>query len=304
MTAVSSAIVVVNFGSAALLTANAARMTLPDGARMIVVDCFSETREQERVSVMCAEQGWTAVLLADNAGFGGGTNAGVDAALRDGADVVIALNPDAHLSTEAIQDLVSSAVAHPDALVSPRITSGDGSPWFAGSDLYLDDGTIASSRRRGERAGRPRHPWATGACFALSRELWESVGGFDPDYFLYWEDVDLSRRVLDAGGRLLGIDAVAIHDEGQTHADASRHDRRKSETYYYYNIRNRLMYAAKHLDRAGIRQWVRSSPRVSMEILLQGGKVQLLTSLKPWRALWRGLRDGRRLALEAERASG
>ncbi|WP_412928603.1 glycosyltransferase family 2 protein [Microbacterium jepli] len=269
---------------------------------MIVVDCYSTADERDRVARISLEHGWEPVLLNENAGFGGGTNAGVDAALRDGADVVIALNPDAHLSTEAIQDLVASAAAHPDALVSPRIISGDGSPWFAGSDLYLDDGTIASSRRREERAGRPRHPWATGACFALSRELWASVGGFDPDYFLYWEDVDLSRRVLDVGGRLLSIDAVVVHDEGQTHADASKHDRRKSETYYYYNIRNRLLYAAKHLEQAGIRQWMRSSPRVSMEILLQGGKGQLLTSLKPWRALWRGLRDGRQFALEAERA--
>ena len=44
--------------------------------------------------------------------------------------------------------------------------------------------------------------WLTGASLAMSITLWEQVGGFDERYFLYWEDVDLSWRILQAGGEL------------------------------------------------------------------------------------------------------
>jgi GT2 family glycosyltransferase len=36
--------------------------------------------------------------------------------------------------------------------------------------------------------------WLTGACLAVSKQVWQATGGFDPDYFLYWEDVDYSQR--------------------------------------------------------------------------------------------------------------
>lgn len=288
-------VVIVNFGSSALLTANAGAMTLPEGVFLVVVDCFSDDDERARVRALCADRGWDAVLLDRNLGFGGGVNAGAERAIASGADVVATLNPDATIDESSLSALVEVARAESDALVSPRIVSGDGAPWFEGADLYLDDGTTAGRRRREESAGRPRREWATGACFAMSASLWQRVGGFDDDYFLYWEDIDLSHRILDAGGRLvLKDDAVAVHDEGQT---SGRHaaDRAKSPTYYYYNIRNRLLYAAKHLDDEGVARWMRTAPAVSYRILLQGGRRQLVTSLKPWRAWFRGLRDGRTL---------
>ncbi|MFI8592965.1 glycosyltransferase family 2 protein [Microbacterium sp. NPDC078428] len=288
-----SALVIVNYGSSELLARNAARLELPSRCRLVVVDCFSSDAERARVRALADARGWRAVLLEENAGFGGGVNAGANLAIAEGADVVVTLNPDAFLEHDALATLVAAAAADPAALVVPRIVDSSGRPWFGGADLYLDDGSIAGASRRDSRAGRPRREWATGACLALSADLWRRVGGFDEDYFLYWEDVDLSHRVMDAGGRILLADAVATHDEGGTHDDAAS-GRAKSETYYYYSIRNRLLYAAKHLDAAGSAAWLRATPRVSYAILLQGGRRQLVT-LPPWRAYVRGIRDGRRL---------
>lgn len=292
-----AALVVVNFGSSDLLESNLATMTLPHGVRVVVVDCFSSTAERARVATLCAEADWTPVLLDENAGFGGGVNAGAARAIAGGAEVIATLNPDATIDQAHLSALIGAARTDPAALVSPRILTGEGRVWFAGADLYLDDGSTAGRSRREERAGRPRIEWATGACFAMSRALWERVGGFDDEYFLYWEDVDLSRRIQETGGRLVLLDqAVAVHDEGQTHGRAAT-DRAKSATYYYFNIRNRLMYAAKHLDETGVRSWLRTAGGVSYRILLQGGRRQLL-SIAPWRAYLRGLRDGRRYVLD------
>src|SRR5262249_15533103 len=41
--------------------------------------------------------------------------------------------------------------------------------------------------------------WATGCCLLVRRRLLDELGGLDPDFFLYYEDVDLCRRARRAG---------------------------------------------------------------------------------------------------------
>ncbi|MBO9625097.1 MAG: glycosyltransferase family 2 protein [Microbacterium sp.] len=293
MTAASFAVVTVNYGSSALIAENFRDLDLAPHGRLIIVDSFSSDSEREAVRAVAAQLGAEHVLLDDNRGYGGGTNAGAQRAVELGADVLVPLNPDARIRREDLDAIVDAAHGTRD-LVSPRIVTGAGRNWFSGADLYLDDGTTAGRAARDRHAGRPRREWATGACFAIATPLWQELGGFDEEYFLYWEDIDLSHRVLDLGGALVLSDAVVVHDEGGTHDDETS-DRAKSPTYYYFNIRNRMMYARKHLDADAVRAWRRSAARVGYGILLQGGRRQLL-STAPWRAYLRGLRDGRRVS--------
>jgi N-acetylglucosaminyl-diphospho-decaprenol L-rhamnosyltransferase len=290
----SSAIVVVNYGSHELLARNlAAVSTGAPGILVVVVDNFTTAEEQEQVRALSAGHGWMAVFLPENRGFGVGVNVGADAAIAAGRTVLAVLNPDATIDRDSLERLTTAAAADLSLMVAPVIRRPDGSVWHNGSDLYLADGRMGNPRRRSERSGIYRE-WLSGACFALSADLWRRVGGFDDDYFLYWEDVDLSFRVVEAGGRLaIDQEAEAIHDEGGTHTDVRR-GRAKSETYYYFNIRNRLVYAAKHATDDELRQWQRSALRVSYEILLQGGRTQFLRSPAPLRALVSGIRDGRK----------
>ncbi|CAH0229549.1 glycosyltransferase family 2 protein [Microbacterium foliorum] len=289
----SFAVVTVNYGSSALIAENFGGLALPPQGHLIIVDSFSSTAEREAVRIVAGELGAECVLLDENLGYGGGTNAGAARALELGAEVIVPLNPDASIAIADLQTLVDAAHGTRD-LVSPRIVTGAGATWFAGADLYLDDGTTAGRAARARHEGRPRREWATGACFALSADVWQRLGGLDEDYFLYWEDIDLSHRVLDAGGSLILSDAIVVHDEGGTH-DGVASDRAKSSTYYYFNIRNRMLYARKHLNRSDVRRWRRSSLRVGYGILLQGGRRQLL-SAAPWRAYARGIRDGYRVS--------
>ena len=139
----------------------------------------------------------------------------------------------------------------------------------------------------------------------LTAALWDRIDGFDPGYFLYWEDVDLSHRVRAAGGRLEVVaDATAVHAEGGTQSTDGRRRARSPGgaevvRYYYYNIRNRLLFASRAPARfRPARLAARATLRVSWEILLQGGRRQFLRSAAPLVAGWRGVRDGRRLVRE------
>ncbi|MBO3096477.1 glycosyltransferase [Cellulomonas dongxiuzhuiae] len=295
-----TALVVVNYGSSALLEQNLARTARAPGASVVVVDSLSTAGERAAVRALATAHGWDLVEPDRNVGFGAGANLGVARAVQAGATHVVLLNPDLALEPGDVARLVTRTVEDPDALVAPRILAPSGLPFAASTtDLLLDDGTMRSSTRRPDPAdGRPYVAWLSGACMACGVGLWQRIGGFAEEYFLYWEDVDLSVRAQQLGARLVvAADVTAVHDEGGTQ---QRTGRAKSETYYYFNIRNRLLHAARTLDPVERRRWWRTTPRAVRSVVLQGGRRQLLTSVSPWRAAFRGVRDGRR----ALRAAG
>lgn len=294
------AIIVVNYASAALLSENLRRTVAevrPD--HVVVVDNLSSTAERETTRALAMESGWDLVEPDANLGFGGGMNLGVERALGLGAEDLLLLNPDASVSADTARALQAHAARSRTTAFAPLVVDGTGKVWFDGADIYLSDGRTMGVRKRGLRPDEERWEWLSGACLLIPDALWRMTGGFDEEYFLYWEDVDFSRRVVVAGGALQVVaDAVAVHDEGGTQG---RHpsERAKSEGYYYYNIRNRLMFAAKHIDDEGVRRWRRGAWASAREVLLRGGRRQFLRPWVPLRAAYRGVRDGRRLSAPA-----
>lgn len=82
--------------------------------------------------------------------------------------------------------------------------------------------------------------WVSGACLLTRRELLERVGGFDEEFFLYSEDVDLCARLRAQGARILFTPAIEIiHHRGRS----VETDRDKA---YVESQRSRLHFYAKH----------------------------------------------------------
>lgn len=291
------AIVVVNYGSSALLEANlpAAVLEAAD-ARLVVVDNYSSDAERAALLELGSARGWT-VVTAPNEGFGAGMNRGVRAAAEQGASEVLLLNPDVVIDAATIRALADEVRADPRTLAAPRLLDPAGRPNFRGALLDLDRGRI--------RAGWPgdgvaEFGWLTGACIATSVAAFEELGGFADDYFMYWEDVDLCWRASRAGMRLvLRDDLTAVHDTGGTQ---DRHGRAKSDLYYRYNARNRLLFARRNLDRAARRRWARQTGSETRQIWLRGGRRQLLSHPMGLVAAVGGALSGLRL-LGAPRAS-
>ncbi len=292
-------IVVVNFGSSALLREHLVGFTEGRDDVVVVVDNWSTPGEREAVRRLAGEHGWLVEEPDANLGFGGGCNVGVRRAVGEGVGHVLLVNPDATIDSDSIEALLEVVREQPLTLAAPVVRGPDGTVWSAGTDVLLATGDMRSWARRvpGER----HLPWLSGACLMLSVGLWDRVGGFDEDYFLYWEDVDLSARVLAVGGDLQVVQAAtATHHEGGTHSgDAGA--RAKSALYYYYNVRNRLLFARRRLSADDRRRWRRGSLGAAWRVLLRGGRRQFF---HPTRNLWPALRgtvDGWRAGGPAER---
>jgi GT2 family glycosyltransferase len=149
-----------------------------------------------------------------NLGYGSAANQAL-AACR--APVVLLLNSDTEIAPGALEALDAYLRTHPRAaIVGPRLLNADRTlqrstypdpsvldVLVGESGMHLVMRRIPLLRERSLRTwdhGRARRvPWVLGAALAIRREAFELVGGFDEDFFLYGEEVDLSRRLLELG---------------------------------------------------------------------------------------------------------
>ena len=260
------ALVVVNFAASGLIAANlagAALRSVVDG--VVIVDNPSSAEETRRIRELCAANGWELVELPSNEGFGAGVNAGIARAGDLGCTRVLVLNPDATIDPGSIRALLDASRVDHEALVGPRVIRSDGTAWFTGAVLDPDRGSTRRARDD-ELAGD--RTWQTGACFLTTIAMWDTVGGFDDDYFMYWEDIDLSWRWREAGGALVLLgEATAVHDAGGTQSGAG-----KSPLYVYFNCRNRLLFARKRLSSPRGRRWWRGSAAYAWNVATRGSR--------------------------------
>ncbi|MCP4869440.1 MAG: glycosyltransferase [Proteobacteria bacterium] len=224
--------IVVAFDSGAELAASiesirreAAREGL--AAQILVVD--NASKDGAAASLPSSDD-TTVLTNRRNVGFGAAVNRGFRAA--EGRRVLL-LNPDARLSPGALRPLLDALEDDPTvALAAPSLRLGDGSAQESPRRFY-DLGAVLGRRTplrhlAGPRRAAEQHlidsaalpgptdvDWVTGAAMLLDRDAMPGDGPFDERFFLYFEDVDLCRR-LHATGRTVRFvpDAVVDHRFG------------------------------------------------------------------------------------------
>ncbi|MEX2055241.1 MAG: glycosyltransferase family 2 protein [Candidatus Andersenbacteria bacterium] len=163
------------------------------------------------------------VQQVTNQGFASGCNLG---ARRLTQPFILFLNPDAVLAPGALAAAYNYMVDHPQvAVVGLGLVDSEGRPepdsW--GSEVTL--GSLVWGRRHTGTGNDQPHAcaWVSGGALLIRREVFGQVGGFDEQFFLYWEDVDLCRRVRVHGYTVVALPtATVIHERGASSVTAAQ----------------------------------------------------------------------------------
>ena len=179
-----------------------------EGVEAIVVDNASTD-----VSAKIAEEAGARVIRnGKNQGYGRAMNIGMRAARESSC---LLLNPDLVLAPGSIAALISARKRYPEAgLLAPRLVEPDGRLFFQTRSMlspYLHNEAGLPCLPEGDCCT----PFLSGACLLVDRELVLSLGGFDEEIFLFYEDNDLCRRVAEARRSLVHVHAaLANHERG------------------------------------------------------------------------------------------
>ena len=264
------AVIVVNYGTASLtIAAVDSVLARQHGGRSVevhVVDNASPEGDAKTLAEAHAARGWgDRVRLwpeTENHGFGRGNNLVLEELARRATPpkYVFLLNPDAELENDAIDILARALEANPKAgSAGAGISFPDGSPAVACFRFPSLVREIVGTINFGPldrllptaRVSLPPEwigpvDWVAGASVMMRFDRLQEVGFFDPDFFLYFEEVDLMRRLCNAGYRTLYVpEARVLHIAGAATQVASHDTRPKPRPAYVYDSW-RMYYEKRH----------------------------------------------------------
>lgn len=275
-TAIDVAVIIVSYKTAqlsvrALKSLVGERSTPGLSLRAIVVDNASGDLPLIRQSVQdFGWSSWVALVEAPkNGGFAYGNNLGIRHAYETGTpSYVYILNPDTEVRPGAIGTLVQFLESNPRAgIAGGSFENADGSPWmiafrfpglvseFAGG---LRLGIVSRMLRRWEVARQmkgtdERVDWICGAAMLIRPAVFETIGGMDENYFLYFEETDFCRRAALAGFSTWYVPRSRVmHIAGQSTLVTERNARPKRLPTYWFESRRRYFAVSFGIARAVI----------------------------------------------------
>ena len=248
--------VIVTYNSQDCIVA-AVESCLAQGLEIVVVDNAST---DETLARLAPFPGIRIIANTHNAGFAGGVNQGI-AGLA--SDLALILNPDAELTT-SIEPLAEACLAHGAA--AGLLTDPDGNPQTGFSVKRLPTPAALAFDVLGINRLWPSNPvnrhyrylnfdytrpgfaeQPAGAFLMVRKDIWRKLGGFDDAFHPVWfDDVDFSRRLLDAGITTPYVPASVARHTGGHSVGRLAHARRAR--YWYGSL---IMYSVKHFDSPG-----------------------------------------------------
>jgi GT2 family glycosyltransferase len=159
------------------------------------------------------------IALPENLGYARGNNAGLGIALKHSPDWVMFLNNDTEVDKDVLSEFMLAAERFPDGgILGPKTYYGGGEQiiWYAGGELSMPLGLTKHRGIREYDHGQYDEPGRTdfvsGCCLMIREDLVRQLGGFNPVYSMYNEDVDLCYRAHRLGAASYYVpDAVVWH---------------------------------------------------------------------------------------------
>jgi GT2 family glycosyltransferase len=216
------------------------------GATVMVVDNGSDDDSVPRIRQHFPDV--PVVETGANLGYAGGNNVGIHHALEKGAEFVCILNNDVTVEPDFLAPLLAALQSAPEVGVTTPLVAehaGGGRVWALGSAVNWRTAEVTR-----QHAAEPMTVWSrrdpfeveivSGAVMLVKREVFERVGLMDEGFFLYFEEVDWSLIVRQAGYRILAVPTSVVWHEVSATLGIS------SPAIDYYMTRNHLAFITRH----------------------------------------------------------
>lgn len=193
------------------------------------------------------------IQATQNLGFTGGNNVGLKKALESNYEYVMLLNNDVFVDSNYLYHLINYFDFHSEVgAVQPLIYNHPDrfKIWNGGGEFNRISGRTDSSKSNLSNDEPHEIDWISGCAFMIRTSVLNQVGLFNEKYFAYYEDVDLSFRIREAGYKLMLIPlSVIYHIEGGSSNTPEKHkEGYLNPDVHYYNTRNHIWI---------IRQWLK-----------------------------------------------
>lgn len=251
--------VIVTYQSAQTLgsTLAAARRCYDDQVLDVVIVDNGSTDDTQ--AIIRREADWARVVLTGrNNGFGRGCNIGLQQVT---SPFTVFINPDAVVEPKAIRTILRFMEENSRVgIVGPAIVEGEDegrtelqvtgrrpTPWtiLRSAMPFLKYRSISWPIVPGSAPARSG--WVCGAVFMIRTALMKRLNGFDPRFFLYWEEIDVCKRAEDAGFETWALGTALAHHVGG--ASSSPDDTRIGGCIAKHYFQSRYYYMVKHHGR-------------------------------------------------------
>jgi GT2 family glycosyltransferase len=255
------------------------------GFELVVLDNASDDDSVRRLR----EEFPTVRIVAERVRRGFGVNHGLVASAAD-SDLIMFLNPDT-LVPKGSLDRLAEAFDVDDRVVAVGgpIINPNGAMWRAAPFTFPSPWRAWREALGLHRLEKPRIAsegisvavgWLSGSALMVDRRVFLALGGFDPRFFLYFEESDFAKRLTEAGGRIaFHSDAPIVH-EGWTTERAERASRPSSPEmktiteYEHFGRNGAIVYRGAALLGAGGRLLATYVPALARHMEIHGGTVE------------------------------
>ncbi len=182
-----------------------------------------------------------------NRGFGAGVNQGVAKAT---GDLLLLLNPDTEVIKIKINDIIQEFERDNQVgIIGGRIVdrNNKNQEWSAGWEMSLynlikNNIGLSKTKQVWNSKKKINCDWVTGTMLFIKKKLFRELGGFDENFFMYFEDMDLCKRARLQNKKIVFMPKLkTFHASGKSYADA-----RTQKTHYYNSLE---YYFQKHYGR-------------------------------------------------------
>ena len=183
----------------------------------------------------------------ENLGFAEGNNRALNLSINNGYHFSMLLNTDTIIENDVITELYEFLINNDQAAaVQPAI-------YFLNQKDKLWNGELKFNSLLGLTYSKKKLPaspkeveWITGCCFLIRNEVLNQTGDFNPAYFLYYEDIELSFRIRAKGYHLYIQPQSKIYHEVGVSGQKKNNEGTLSPIIHYYINRNRIWFLRRY----------------------------------------------------------